>query len=76
MEPEQTIAERLADTAKIQAALRQAGRDAILDHARAGFPISTWKDGKVVYLQPDEVFAWVKEQDEQNKNGSNGEPGK
>jgi hypothetical protein len=47
----------LADHKGTEAALRKAGQEAVLDHARAGFPVATWKDGKVVWLQPDEVFA-------------------
>ncbi|HEY7546885.1 MAG TPA: hypothetical protein VID27_18480 [Blastocatellia bacterium] len=35
--------------------LRRAVRHALLDHKRAGNPVATWKDGKVVLLQPDEI---------------------
>jgi hypothetical protein len=69
---ELTIDETWADTDHISAALRRAGRAALLMHARAGNPVSTWKDGKVVWLQPEEVFALVKEQEEQETNGFNG----
>jgi hypothetical protein len=51
-----TIAERWADQRAIEAALRRATREADLSHARAGFPVATWRDGKVVWVQPDEVF--------------------
>jgi len=52
-----TLAELIADHAGTEAALRKAGQEAVREHARAGFPVATWKDGKVVWLQPDEVFA-------------------
>jgi hypothetical protein len=69
---ELTIDEIWADTYRISAALRRAGRAALLMHARAGNPVSTWENGKVVWLQPEEVFALVKEQEEQENNGVNG----
>ncbi len=51
------IADRLADHTANEAALQRAGKEAVLDHARAGLPVATWKDGKVVWLQPEEVLA-------------------
>jgi hypothetical protein len=49
--------ELIADHAGTEAALQKAGQEAVLEHARAGRPVATLKDGKVVWLQPDEVFA-------------------
>ncbi len=43
------IAERLMDTARVQAALKQAARDAVQQHARAGQKIAVWRDGQVVW---------------------------
>jgi len=43
------------DDARIQKAMDEAVRAAILDHKRAGNPIAIWRDGKVVWLQPDEI---------------------
>ena len=40
-----------------QAALNRANRKAILEHARMGESISTWRDGQVVWVPPAEVFA-------------------
>ena len=54
---EPTLAERIADRAGNEAALRKAGQEAVLEHARAGFPVATLKDGKVVWLEPEEVLA-------------------
>jgi hypothetical protein len=51
------IAQYLADPAVMEAAIGRAVREAGLTHARAGRPVATWRDGKVVWLQPDEVFA-------------------
>ncbi len=35
--------------------LRRAVRHALLMHKRLGNPIATWKDGKVVILQPEDI---------------------
>jgi hypothetical protein len=48
---------RLADNDMIDAALKRAARDAALTHARLGRPLPDWKDDKVVWLSPAEVFA-------------------
>jgi len=32
-------------------------REAVRDHALAGNPVAIWRDGKVVLLSPEEVFA-------------------
>jgi hypothetical protein len=45
----------LADTARIEAALRSAVRGALRDHKRAGNPIAVWRDGRVVWLPPAEI---------------------
>jgi hypothetical protein len=38
-------------------AVRRAGREAALTHAKLGYSIPTLRDGKVVWLTPAEVFA-------------------
>jgi hypothetical protein len=60
---ELTLTERLANQALVDAALNKAAREAVLDQARAGNPVSTLRDGKVVWLQPEEVFALIEEMD-------------
>ena len=39
----------------IEQVLRKAVREALLEHKRANNPIATWRDGKVVIVQPDEI---------------------
>jgi hypothetical protein len=56
-QPRRSIAELLADHAVIDAVLRRAFREAVLRHARAGNPVAVSEGGKVVWLQPEEVFA-------------------
>lgn len=45
----------LKDTKGIERALRQAEEEALRMHKRAGNPIAVWRDGQVVWLQPEEI---------------------
>ena len=45
------------DYAAIDAAIARGIREAVLNRARMGLPVSTWKDGKVVILSPEEILA-------------------
>ena len=47
------ITQRLKDTAGLQAALKQAARDAVQEHARAGQKIVVWRNNKVVWEDPN-----------------------
>jgi hypothetical protein len=53
-----------ARSAAILAAVRRAVREVVLRHAKLGQPVCTTRDGKVVWLQPEEVFALLAENDE------------
>lgn len=50
-----TIAELFADNALIDKALGKAVREALLRHKQAGNPICVWRDGKVVWIPPEEI---------------------
>lgn len=54
-EPKPDIEQILADKYRIEAALRTAVREALARHKRAGNPVATWRDGKVVWLKPEEI---------------------
>lgn len=56
-QPQRSISELMADNDLITAAITRAVRQAVLEHARAGRPVATWEDGKVVWIQPEEIFA-------------------
>ena len=43
------IANRLADTAGVRKALKQAASETIRDHARTGHKIVVWRDNQVVW---------------------------
>ncbi len=47
----------LADNQQINAALKQAGREAALTHARLGRSIPEWRVNQVVWIAPEEIFA-------------------
>ncbi|HKP87373.1 MAG TPA: hypothetical protein VJZ26_14810 [Blastocatellia bacterium] len=40
---------------EIEAVLRRAVQYALLMHKRAGNPIASWKDGKVVIIPPEDI---------------------
>lgn len=40
---------------QIKPAYDQAVREALLKHKRAGNPVPVERDGKIVYLQPDDI---------------------
>ena len=46
-----------AENARIQEALDQAVREAVLEHARMGRPVCESRDGQVVWITPEEIFA-------------------
>ncbi len=52
-----TLAERMAGPRWAEAAVRRAVREAVLTHAKLGHPVATWRDDRVVWLQPAEVLA-------------------
>lgn len=39
----------------VVAALRRASRNALLEHKRAGNPVASWRDGKVVIIPAEEI---------------------
>ena len=64
-----TPAERVTDLERIERALRAAVRDALLRHKRDGDPVAVWREGRVVWLQPDEI---VVSEDESSQNDTHG----
>ena len=43
------------DTQAILEAIRQAGREAVIVHKKMGWPMVTCRDGKVVWIPPEEL---------------------
>jgi hypothetical protein len=52
---ERTPAERVEDVPCILDAMRQAVREALLQHKRAGNPVAVWRDEQVVWVPPEEI---------------------
>jgi len=50
------IEELFAEGTPIDEALKQAVRQALLRHKHEGNPICEWRDGKVVWIQPEEIL--------------------
>ena len=48
-------AERPSDLDRIEQAIRAAVRDALLRHKRDGDPVAVWREGRVAWLQPDDI---------------------
>ncbi len=57
MEPKvkKSIDEIFSEGTQIDESLRQAVKDALLKHKQAGNPIVVWRDGKMVWLKPEEI---------------------
>ena len=49
------IAEAFANPEKITQALTQGVREALLKHKQAGNPVVVWRNGKMVWLKPEEI---------------------
>ena len=54
-EIEPTLAELFKDGRAIDEALREAARDARRLHKALGNPMATWQDGRVVWVQPEDI---------------------
>lgn len=50
-----TPTERVEDLPRILRALRKGTRQAMQRHRQAGVPVAVWRDGAVVWLDPDEI---------------------
>ena len=50
-----TLDELFEDGTAIDEALREAARDARRLHKALGNPMATWADGRVVWVQPEDI---------------------
>ena len=50
-----TLDELFEDGRAIDEALREAARDARRFHKALGNPMATWRDGEVVWVQPEDI---------------------
>ena len=54
-ESPRSLAERLQDVDLIERAFKRAVREALIRHKQAGNPIAEWRDGQVVWIQPEDI---------------------
>jgi hypothetical protein len=52
-----SLKEKLADDDLMLGAINRGVRGAVLAHARAGNPVAAWQDGKVVWVQPEQILS-------------------
>ena len=52
---ELTPLDRVEDLPRIHEGLEGAVREVLLRHKRLGNPVAVWRDGRVVWLQPEEI---------------------
>ena len=50
-----TPVDRVQDLPRTLKAMRAAVRKALLTHKRLGFSVAVWREGRVVWLSPDEI---------------------
>jgi hypothetical protein len=50
-----TPVERAGDLDRVGRALRAGVRDALQRHKRDGDPVAVWREGRVVWLPPDQI---------------------
>jgi hypothetical protein len=53
--PERDISELFNDERIVGEAMRRAVRRALARHKRLGQPVVVWRDGKVVWLSPEQI---------------------
>lgn len=50
-----SLEERLADDSLTERALALAVSRALEEHKRAGNPVAVWRDGEVVWIDPEDI---------------------
>ena len=50
-----SLDERVRDHRLIERALVRAVRDALVRHKQAGNPVAAWRDGRIVWIEPDDI---------------------
>jgi hypothetical protein len=50
-----SVSERMRDGKGMAKAMGEAIRETVREHKLLGYPIVVWKDGKVVWVPPEEI---------------------
>ena len=48
--------DRVEDIPRILKAMQEAVREALLRHKRLGNPVAVWREGRVVWLAPEDIL--------------------
>jgi hypothetical protein len=59
----------LADTKVVEAAMRRGVRAALVRHLQAGLPVAAWRDGRAVWVGPEELAKAIREMDAADRRG-------
>jgi hypothetical protein len=59
----ESLTQLRAQVGAVEHAIRESVRDAVRLHKRAGQPMVVWRDGRVVWLSPDELPDYDRSQD-------------
>ena len=54
-EAKKNIDEFFNNGSEIDEALQKAVKEALLLHKKAGNPIASWEDGKIIWIQPEDI---------------------
>jgi hypothetical protein len=49
------FAEMVAEAEAVERAVQESVREAMLEHKRLGLPAVGWRDGRVVWVPPEEI---------------------
>jgi len=49
------VSERMRDSEGMTRAIEEAIQETLREHKLLGYPIVVWKDGKVVWIPPEEI---------------------
>jgi hypothetical protein len=55
--PDTSLTKKLAEPDVIDAAIKKGIRQAVIAQAKAGYSVPTWRDGRVVWIEPAEILA-------------------
>jgi len=58
-----SISEIMADGKSVEAAMRRGVRQALIEHIHAGQPVVEWRNGKTVWVWPEELKKIVRKMD-------------
>ncbi len=74
--PGRAPVDRVDDIPRILEAMRQAVREALLDHKRAGNPVAVWRNNRVEWIQPEDSPVELDDEPAATAGDGDEEPGR